>query len=275
MSCKWSSEAADYLTDRTPCRRDEHGDPTKHCTGRKGCSSHVGPRELTCGRCITDVRNHIRTIRDFAALMPTEALHDGVNSEAAVMAGPATDVRRWSDRQTTKLAALLAWEATGKISEQQYARGRAQVEDDDEWHPHTVLTRNHWLVAMTPDYPPPPDVFTLVDSAAYLDQHLHRIAQDDRQDFAQLRREVRKCREHLETVLHNSTKLERGAPCPDCSGDGHYVRLQRHYAHWCYEPDCCKEHHATDEADRWLCPKNHEHVWTVKAYRDYIEERTA
>jgi hypothetical protein len=271
MSCKWDRESGDYLVDGVPCRRDEHGDPTKHCTGRKGCSSHVGPRELTCGRCMTDVRNHIRAIRDFAALMPTEALNSGVNSEAANMAGPAADTRVFSARRALDRQWLMTHIPTPNLERAM----KALLEDDDEWHPAVVLTRAHWHVSMVPDYPPPPEVFTLVDSAAYLDTHLHRIAQDDRQDFAQLRREVRRCREHLEMVLHNSSKLERGAPCPDCGADGHFVRLQRRYAHWCYDPDCCKEHYATDEADRWVCPKNHEHVWTVKAYRDYIEERTA
>src|SRR5690606_41422977 len=64
-----------------------------------------------------------------------------------------------------------------------------------------------------------PHIFSLHDAlpilgiqgaAAYLDRHLHRIANDDAQDFPLLRRELRKCRQHLEAVLHNDTRPDRG-----------------------------------------------------------------
>lgn len=260
MTCKWDADAGDYLTADGPCRRDDYGDPTKHCTARRTCAQHIGRDELTCARCVARTRQDIRWIRDYSALLPVAAMSDGVNSEAAVLAGPAADPEAWSWR---KIAAKqgVAWHVS-------------LVEDDDDWHPYTVLTR--WEFMIREDYRQQRDDATSISSAAdYLERNLHKIAQDDEQDFPLLRREMRACRQHLEAVLHDSARLERGAPCPECAGDEHFVRLQREYAHWCTDEDCERMHYATDEQDRWVCPRNRAHAWTEKAYRDYIEERTA
>ena len=187
--------------------------------------------------------------------MPYEAVADGVDSEAAMLSAPAADYRVFSARRTINRQWLMA-----NIPEQNLERAlKAYLEDDDVWHPYSVLTRWHLMIAE--DYGHAlVDHLSISDSAAYLDRHLPRIAQDDEQDFPLLRRELEKCRNHLAAVLRNSTTPERGAPCPDCVGSGavdpQHVRLQREYGHWCWRADCEKVHHATDEADRWVCPRN-------------------
>ena len=258
MTCRWDSEAADYLIDGEPCRRDEYGDPTRHCTSRRTCNQHVGPSEQTCARCIGRTRQDIRQTVQLAALMLPEALIQGVESEAANLAGPAADPEAWSWR---KVAAMQgrAWHLS-------------MVEDDDDWHPFTVTTRWAWLLSNAYNGPTP-DVWNISNAAAYLDVVLHRVAQDDDQDFPQLAREFRKCRNHLEAVLANSHQPERGAPCPACRDAGKFVRLEREYAHWCENPDCERFHFLDETADVWRCPVNREHWWNPEGYRDLLKER--
>lgn len=259
--CKWDRDAEAYLIDGEPCKRDEYGDPTKHCTARRSCAQHIAPDELTCARCLGRVRQNLRRIPDLAALMAILAVEQGVNSEAANLAGPAADPEAWSWR---KVAARQgrSWHLS-------------LVEDDDEEHPYLVLGR--WDMMLREDYNQPSDKpVTVGNAAAYLDRILNRVAQDDGQDFPQFAREIRKCREHLEYVLSVHQAKQRGAPCPDCTkpDEGVGPRLVRVYGHWCTDDDCSKLHYLDDIADRWVCPREpDQHVWTVEDYSKWIEER--
>jgi len=120
-----------------------------------------------------------------------------------------------------------------------------------------------------------PSAASLAWSSAYLDRTLARVAHDDGQDFALLGRELRKCRQHLEAVLHNDTRPERGTPCPDCTNDddGLGPRLRREYAHYCDQEDCTRINHEDNAADVWRCPKNRDHWWSHRDYEDRLEER--
>jgi hypothetical protein len=259
VTCRWDSDTADYYIDGQPCRHDDYGDPTRHCTTRRTCSQHIGPKEQTCARCLGRTRIDIRQIVDRAALMLPEALITGINSEAANLAGPAANPEAWSWRKVTAMQGR-AWHLS-------------QVEDDDDWHPYTVLVRWAWRITHEYGLPHEPDVWTITNAAAFLDQILGRVAQDDGQDFPQLAREMRKCRSHLEAVLRDSLSPQRGAPCPTCKDSGKFVRLAREFPHWCDNPDCEQFHFDTDEADVWRCPRNPEHWWTAEGYANLIEER--
>jgi len=270
--CKWDSDHGDYLTtDGDPCRRDEYGDPTSHCTARRTCSQHVGPRELTCAKCLGRVRQTIRKIRDYTPLLPTAAELEeygrrelqGVNSEAAYLAGPAADVEAWSWRKITAKAGTV-WH-------------QSLVEEDDEWHPYTVLTR--WEFMIREDYREPRDTATdITSAAAYLDRNLARIAQDNGQDFPLLRRELKTCWNRVQIALAIKRWTERGAPCPECVAtqkvDPKDVQLVREYGHWCADDGCDQQFHfVTDEGDVWRCPRNDDHWWTQLGYAEYLEER--
>ena len=185
-----------------------------------------------------------------------------MDSEAANLAGPAADVEAWTWR---KVAARQgrSWHAS-------------LVEDDDEQHPYTVTTR--WQLMLSEDYTHPlPDRMTTLGAIDYLDRNLHRVAQDDAQDFPLLGRELRKCRNHLEAVLRDARTAERGAPCPDCTGEqtGVGPRLVREYGHWCESEACERLHYDDDSADRWVCPRDREHWWTHEDYTRWIEDRQA
>ena len=105
-----------------------------------------------------------------------------------MLSAPAADYRVFSARRTINRQWLMA-----NIPERNLERAlKAYLEDDDVWHPYSVLTRWHLMIAE--DYGHAlVDHLSISDSAAYLDRHLPRIAQDDEQDFPLLRRELEKC----------------------------------------------------------------------------------
>lgn len=258
-TCRWDREAGDYLVDGEPCRVDDYGDPTKHCTARRTCSVHIGRDELTCPRCIGRTRADIRWIVNLAALMPTEALSRGVNSEPANLAGPAGDplVNSWRRIDISR--------ATG-----------APIGDGiEETAPTEVLGTWQWMLSEDYDHELP-DRITLATAAAYLDRNLSRVANDPEQDWPLMAREIRRCRSHLEAALRNSSRPERGAPCPECESPR--PRLTRTYGHWCDDDACEQIHHADDTDDRWVCPRNRDHWWSEHDYRlrvaDWYDETT-
>jgi hypothetical protein len=256
-ACKWDRELETYLLDTgEPCDTPK----SQHCTARRSCSQHLAWGELTCGRCVGRVRRNIRRIDDVAPLLLTVALETRtIESEAASLAGPACDVEAWSWR---KVAAKqgVSWH-------------QSLVEDDDDWHPYTVLVR--WANMLTEDYgTDKPQQWTITNAAQFLDRVLHRVANDEDQDFRLLRREVKTCLDRLEgpSVLKVRHIPERGAACPTCKADNPNLveQLVREYSHWCDDEDCTKIHVANDELDIWRCPRNPEHWWNPQGYANEV-----
>ena len=240
-----------------PCLRDPNGDPVKHCTARVGCNGHLGYGERTCPGCIEKTRTTLRVIVDLAAVaLLEEAVEAGVDSEAAYLAGPAADPEAWMWR---------------KVTARQGGPWHASLEeDDDEHHAYSVLAR--WEAMMREDYRQPRDTATSIESAAkYLDGMLHRIANDETQDWALFARELNACRNHLEAVVHDSRRPEQGVPCPECSTDTDAgPRLVKHYVN----------HDVTGASDWWGCVLVTQHSWPDYVYRKwvadvYLEEQKA
>lgn len=262
--CRWDRTAEEYVTsDGSPCKVDDYGDPTTHCTAKRSCSWHVGHGELTCARCLAGARVNLHWIGDLSALLLTQALTDGVASEAASLAGPATDPRAWAGIRLAQGRHLTTWLLRDRITEEQAARALANLEEDDKRHGERLVTT--WARMVAEDYHHPlPSRMTLAWCVGYLDRQLHRIAQDPEQDFPLLKRELKKCRQHLEAVLHNNDQRDRGAPCPECVGNGEGVpRLVREYAQGVKH----------DRYDQWICPRNKDHAWSHHAYIAYVEDR--
>lgn len=258
-ACRYDRDTEQYLNNGEPCRTDDYGDPTRHCQSRRSCANHIGHGEQTCARCVGRTRTDVRRIVELAPLMGIQALGRGVNSEAANLAGPAADAESWSWHKVAAKQGII-WHAS-------------LIEDDDDHHPYTVLTR--WEFMLREDYEQPREDATSTTSAGdYLERTLHRLAQDDGQDWPLFAREMRLCREHLEDVLANSGKPERGAPCPDCRNDGHVIRMTREFGHWCWAATCERIHYADDTGDRWVCPRNRDHWRTHAEYVRWVEERT-
>lgn len=249
---------ADCTEDR--CRGCRPCTAEAHCSARKSCTWHVATGQLTCGRCLGAARQDLRWIESLAALMLTAAIGEGVNSEAANLAGPSVDPEAWSWRKATARRGGT-WHAS-------------LIEEDDEHHPHRVL--GTWARMLTEDYGQDmPVSASLAWCSAYLDRTLHRLAHDDGQDFPQFAGELRKCRQHLEAVLHNDDRPDRGVPCPTCDEDKSQPapRLRREYAHYCDDEDCTRINHATDTEDVWRCPRDRSHWWTHADHTNRLEAR--
>lgn len=219
-----------------------------HC-GQCG-KEHVGT-DLTCPGCVGATREHIAAIVDMSSRLLREAIVKGVNSEAANLAGPVADPEAWSWR-----AATARKGAADHIT---------LTEDDESTHPAWTLGTWEMLVREHLEQPSD-DLLTIELAAGYLNLHLTRLAQDGEFAFEELARDVRKCVGHLEDVLSEGEREERGAPCPTCSDerqDKRGARLVRHYA---------KTDHSGD-SDTWHCPANVNHWWTEPRYRSHIDDR--
>jgi hypothetical protein len=232
-----------------------------HCTAREACTRHLDhAHPLTCPRCEGRTRDDIAEIVRLSGLLIDEAIAQGVDSEAANLAGPAADPEAWSWRR------LAAWERGDDVT---------VLEDDDPHHPLAVLGR--WDYMLREDYRQPTALrCTLLRAADYLRGQLSRLAQDETQDFALFAREIARCRRHLEDVLADGFRPETGAPCPACAKA---PALVKRYAHWCWREDCTREHDATGAADSWVCPACHAR-WTEAEYRlwvadDYLDNADA
>lgn len=253
----------------TDCRGCKVCPESNHCTARKNCSWHIPAGELTCGRCIAAPRRHIKWIEALSSLMLTQAIADGIDSQATVLAGPAADPRGHSARRLAEKRFLRAYEGLGRISEEQHLAALESMDDEDWQHAYSVLTRYQLMFSEDYDHDLPARM-SVSGAAAYLDRNLHRIAQDPEQDFAELAANLKKCCQHLEVVLHNDDRPERGAPCPACyeGGNDKPPRLSRTYAER-WEAD-------DDSRDEWRCPRNREHAWSEADYRlrvaDWHEE---
>jgi hypothetical protein len=226
-----------------PCTHDDAGNPVRHCTARERCTSHLNSSErLTCATCIGRTRQHLAEIVKLHAEMSDEAAEAGVNSEAAVLAGPAADPEQWSARRID----------TSRRTGTQIG----ELDPTDPQHPLTVL--GTWDFMLREDYDQPTDKFcTVVSAAAYLDGLLTRLAQDPEQDWPLFAREVSACRSHLADVLHESRRPERGAPCPSCEAE---PPLVKHYNH----------RDLTGATDEWRCSCGAK--WTEAEYRLWVAD---
>lgn len=214
--------------------------PERHCSrcGREHVTVEGRGADITCARCIGGVREDMAEIERRSEKLLTEAVHRGINSEAANLAGPvpptleAIEAHRWR-----QLSAF--W-------------GRIPELPEDDQHPAWVL--GSWELLVREHLGQPTEGRVLLATARrYLDGHLTRLAQDDAFPFEELAREVRSCLTHLEAVVHDSRRRQQGAPCPMCG----QARLEMWHA------DCQCDDGAPAavcsgvcaEDDVWWCPR--------------------
>lgn len=269
-NCRWDRDAEDYLIDGEPCRTDDYGDPTRHCKARRTCSQHIGRDELTCARCIGRTRNDVRQLSPLAALMWNVAIGGGdVTTDAAMYAGPAANMDEYAENREAAIHQLDASAKRGLISQRVYLKELGRIVNDDESHPANVL--GVWCRMWAENYGlTMPNTASLTECIAFVEANLHRVAQDEDQDFPLFAREVSSCRSAMEFALRNSHAAERGAPCPTCSTPA--PRLRRDYGHWCDAEDCEQIHYSDDSGDRWICPRNRDHWWSEEDYRRWVAD---
>lgn len=222
--------------------------PEAHCEALLGlrdsrphCGAHVAAPGEACGLCVAKGRHAILTIVDLSALLLPAAITEGrLTSESVNLAGPAPDPYTRTDRN-------LALKAADR---------RDWIEDDDPFHPFAVLGR--WAM-MTRDSLGlgPQEVFTIASFADHLTTHLTTLARLEVHGYPDMLRELRACRQHLESVLHNSHLDETGVPCPTCSSPGEPgPPLRKRYV----------KGDTTGATDFWKCPRCRE-KWSEADYR--------
>lgn len=220
-----------------------------HC-GTCG-SRHVD--ELTCPECVGNVREDISEIVAMNPRMPPEARHRGVNSQAMMLAGPASDNRAAEERRLCKcrpfwtcpdLADRIGPACQKKCKHEScrwltgYLRrcpAHAAWDADNRDEPHALWVLGTWDMLITEHYGHERTQRVTVESAAaYLTANLSDLAQDPDFAFEELASEVKQCRAHMESVLHDQARGDvANIGCFDC-GDRLERRLGEHgfEDHW-------------------------------------------
>jgi hypothetical protein len=189
-----------------PCTR-------RHC----GTCGHRHVEQLTCPVCVGEAREHLSAIRTNARHLLGEAVHRGVESEAAHLEGPAAQPEAWRQRRR---------------------HGFRPHEDDVVGETHPLWVLGTWDLLVTEHYDHHRTGRVSVDSAAaYLAVNLSELAQDEDFAFEDLARDLRSCSGHLEDVLHDSAQADTGAPCMTCG-----VPLERTWG-------------KLQAGDGWRCPR--------------------
>jgi hypothetical protein len=223
-ACKWNGRGLP----RTLLGR--HGD---ECSGEEcpGCLTCPEPHccvcrrahaDVTCAECVGATRDDLHEIAALGGALPTETLHKGVESEAAMLWGPSADPEAWRNRAMSAMV--------GRLDD-------AYLEDArDEAHPLWVL--GTWEQLWRDHMDQPTDLrATLPRLVDYLNRQMHVMAEDAEVPFEDFARDLRQCRAHLEAVLHDGEQKDTGAPCMSCG-----VPLERVWG---------KE----EQADGWRCPR--------------------
>lgn len=209
--------------------------PEDHC---RVCGRNHA--EHTCAACIADVRATLAAIVEMCSRIAEEAEHAGVDSEAAMLAGPAADPEAWSHHRRSAIAGRL---------------GPGWLEHADE-AAHPLWTLGSWVMLGREllGFEEGNERVTVTGSAVWLDAHLHQLAEHG-DDFDIMRRELNACRSHIEAVLHDGEQVERGVKCPMCGA-----------------ANLVKAYGMTEDGDRWCCPKRDcRAAYTEHDYRAKIE----
>lgn len=170
--------------------------PETHCVV---CSkAHA---KAACTGCLEAARSDLQAIGDLCASLPAEAVEKGVQSEAMMLTGPVADPTAWRSYAT---AAML-----GKIDATYLTDCR------DEQHPLWVLGSWEQIWRDHLDHFSDQPV-TVATAHAYLNMQIGYMAEQVDPPFDEFARELRGCRAHLENVLHDGVRVEKGAPCMQC-----------------------------------------------------------
>lgn len=251
MKCKWDGPNKPRVLDGR--HLDEFDQTEGHddtCAGCLPCTlAHCGicnrnHADATCPECLAATRDDLLTIATLTDSLPAEAVHRGVNSEAAMLWGPTADPEAWRNRA---MSAMFGRVPAGYLEDCR-----------DEQHPVFVLAG--WEQVYRDALDQPTDLTaTLPRVVDYLDRQLHVMAEMPEPPFDEFAREVRACRAHMENVLTDGERDEQTrVPCLNCS-----TRLVKRYgrtvafdAHVCPKRSCARTY---DGAEFALAKADHLH----------------
>ena len=196
----------------------------------RGCQECLEPHcrvcgrthaEQTCAECVAVTRDDLRTIASMCDALPEEVEHRGVQSEALMLLGPAADPEAWGHLTASVRSGRIPRGYLGECAichELQPCHEHA----DGEQHPLFVLGRHEMIWREHLDQPTALRA-TLPRIVDFLDRQLHVMAAEEHVPFDDFARDLRQCRAHLESVLHDSRRGDlANVGCFDC-GD----RLER------------------------------------------------
>jgi hypothetical protein len=204
MTCRFVSTTEPRVVagrHATPCACDDRElgclpCPETHCLicGR----AHA---KAACTACLDAARSDLKAIMDLCLSLPAEAVEKGVQSEAMMLLGPSSDPEAWRNRATSAMVGRL---------------DASYLEDcRDELHPLWVLGTWEQVWRDHLDHSSIAPV-TVTSAHAYLDMQIGYMSEQVEPAFDEFARELRGCRAHLENVLHDGIREERGAPCVQC-----------------------------------------------------------
>lgn len=180
----------------------------------------------TCAECVAATRETLRDIARMCDALPDEVEHRGIDGEAMMLLGPAADPEARGHLEASVLA--------GRVPADYLEAA------NDERHPLAVTGFWDMLVRDALDHDEPAERLTIATAVDYLDRQLTYLGGFEHLSFEDLARDLRQCRTHMESVLHDGEQRDTGAPCMDCN-----IPLRREWG-------------LLAAADGWRCPRCNE-----------------
>ncbi|MDF9718067.1 hypothetical protein INN71_02670 [Nocardioides sp. ChNu-153] len=181
----------------------------------------------TCAECLAVTRADLHEIARMVDALPAEVKHRGVDSEAMMLLGPASDPEAWHHHAASALAGRIV-PPDCDARDVDELKAWLDQQAGDELHPLWVLGTWDmlWRDTLEHDQPNPDEPFTIAVAVDYLDRQLSYMGGYEHLDFAPFARDLRRCRRHVENVLRDGERREHTrVPCLDCG-----VRLAVVYA---------------------------------------------
>ena len=267
MSCKYV--ARDHP--RVLVGRHNEDCESGGCSGCQPCSEphcRVCAKEHAdgaCAACVGEARDDLTAIRDLCRNLPAEVMHRGVESEAMNMLLPAADPEAWGHVTTSVKVGRLP--ADYLQCDRCNNPWPCERHADGELHPLFVLAtwEQVWRDALDHETDEPATIWGAV---AYLDKQLTYMAGYEHAPFEDFASDLSRCRNHVESVLHDGEQRETGAPCLYCSLPLLKIYRGREL------PWSTAERQVLASEDGWACARcPHDVRWsTVKQYTLAVTE---
>lgn len=209
MTCLWNGANAPRVIKG---RHDEDCADRETCRGCQSCTeAHCrccGHRhaDQTCAECSGQAREDLATIGLLTRKLTGEAIDKGVRSEAFALMSPAADPEAWGHMTTSLHVGRLP--VGYLVCDRCDAPWPCAKHADGELHPDFVCGTWEfvWRDALDHETDAP---FDLAESIRYLDQQLTYMSTFEDAPFEDFAADLRRCRAHLEAVLHDQNHGDR------------------------------------------------------------------
>jgi hypothetical protein len=187
----------------------------------------------------------LREIARLCDALPEEVEHRGVEGEAMMLLAPAVNYEARGYLEASFLAGRVDRDALGELSHRKECDNPRCLGCVGELHPEAVLGTWESVYRAELEHDEPADLFKLAETVRYLDEHLTAMGAWPWVPFEDFARDLRRCRTHLEAVLHDGEQVDRTrVPCLDCG-----AMLLVKYAH-----RAADDHHACPKCRRIYAP---------------------